>query len=51
MKKMVKDPVCGMDVDASKASYSIEYIGKTYYFCSELCMKRFEREPNRYAKV
>ena len=33
-KKLDKDPVCGMDVDASKAAASVEYEGKLYHFCS-----------------
>ncbi len=27
------DPVCGMTVDASPASYPLEHDGATYYFC------------------
>jgi RND family efflux transporter MFP subunit len=42
-----KDPVCGMEVDASKAAKS-EYRGKTYYFCSEHCKKEFDKNPARY---
>ncbi len=38
---MAKDPVCGMVVDEKKALKSI-IGGRTYYFCSESCVKTFE---------
>lgn len=47
---MVKDPVCGMEVDPDKAEYKSEYKGEVYYFCSERCKKGFERKPERFVK-
>jgi Cu+-exporting ATPase len=47
---MAKDPVCGMDVDESKAAGSSVYKGKTYYFCAPGCKTRFDKEPEKYAK-
>jgi len=41
---MVKDPVCGMDVDvkeAKKKSLVVKKKGKTHYFCSEKCKSKF----------
>lgn len=38
--ELVKDPVCKMMVDPSKA-LTAELDGETYYFCSEGCRKRF----------
>lgn len=46
----VKDPVCGMKVDSSKALYKSEYEGKTYYFCSEGCKKKFDANPLQFVK-
>ena len=43
--KLVKDPVCGMDVDPVKAAGKSEHKGKVYYFCSEHCKKRFDANP------
>ncbi len=37
---MVKDPVCGMEVDKSKA-IKLEKNGKVYYFCSQHCKNVF----------
>ena len=45
---MVKDPVCGMEVDEQQAAATAEYQGKTYYFCSPGCKKAFEKEPHKY---
>jgi Cu+-exporting ATPase len=47
---MVKDPVCGMEVNEKKAvSYSFE--GKEYYFCNETCLESFKKEPSKYMKT
>ena len=46
---MLKDPVCGMDVDPKTAAGKTEYQGKTYYFCSTGCKKAFDKEPQKYS--
>jgi len=45
---MVKDPVCGMDVDPKTAAGKSDFQGKTYYFCSQGCKKAFDKEPQKY---
>ena len=48
-----KDPVCGMDVDESKAKAegkTVIYEGKTYSFCSEDCKQKFTKDPGKYLK-
>ena len=40
---MAKDPVCGMYVDESRAVYKTSVGDITYYFCSETCLRTFER--------
>ena len=47
---MVTDPVCGMNIDSEEAAGTIEYEGKTYYFCSHECMVEFQANPRKYAK-
>ncbi len=37
----VRDPVCGMEVDKSKA-VTLEKDGQVYYFCSENCRRQFQ---------
>ncbi|MCR4281757.1 MAG: heavy metal translocating P-type ATPase, partial [Bauldia sp.] len=46
----VKDPVCGMQIDPKSAAASVERRGKTYYFCSHDCHRKFMAEPQKYAK-
>ena len=46
--QLVKDPVCGMDVDPHTAKHRAEFGGRTYYFCSARCRERFEAEPQKY---
>ncbi|MFY9588400.1 MAG: heavy metal translocating P-type ATPase [Actinomycetota bacterium] len=44
----VHDPVCGMDIDPATAAGSMEYEGKTYYFCSTSCLERFSAKPEAF---
>jgi P-type Cu+ transporter len=46
---MERDVVCGMQVDPAKAAGRSEYNGKTYYFCSVGCKKKFDANPSQYA--
>jgi YHS domain-containing protein len=48
---MVKDPVCGMDVDPKTATNKSEYKGQSYYFCSTGCKKDFDKDPEKYIKA
>ena len=45
---LVKDPVCGMDVDPHQAAGQTEQGGRTYYFCSTHCQSQFEADPGQY---
>jgi Cu+-exporting ATPase len=42
------DPVCGMTVDPARAAAKVEYDGRTFYFCSLHCARRFEPRPEYY---
>ena len=46
---MVRDPVCGMEINAQRAAALSEYQGETYYFCSTECKQEFDRNPQRFA--
>ena len=48
--QVVTDPVCGMSVDPATATYSSDFGGTTYYFCSAGCKERFDREPGKYRR-
>lgn len=47
---MATDPVCNMKVDEAKAAGRSEHNGKTYYFCAAICKKKFDENPEKYAK-
>ncbi|MCL4365162.1 MAG: YHS domain-containing protein [Candidatus Marsarchaeota archaeon] len=44
----MKDPVCGMEAGGS-SRFRSNYKGKTFFFCSESCKDRFDKEPDSYA--
>jgi cation transport ATPase len=45
---LVKDPVCGMEVDPQTAEHHLTHEGHTHYFCSASCKAKFEADPARY---
>ncbi|MGN2250584.1 heavy metal translocating P-type ATPase [Frateuria sp. GZRe14] len=45
---LVKDPVCGMDVDPHAAEHRAEHGGRTWYFCSARCRERFTEAPAQF---
>jgi TonB family protein len=54
------DPVCGkkvargkileIDEDKIRAEVTCEYKGKTYFFCSNECLEKFKKNPEKYIK-
>ncbi len=48
--QVVKDPVCGMDVNPDEA-VSVEIEGKTYCFCCEECLEEFKNDPEAYIEA
>ncbi|MDH5706046.1 MAG: TonB family protein [Candidatus Aminicenantes bacterium] len=54
------DPVCGkrvargkileIDEDKIRAEVSYKYEGKTYFFCSNECLEKFKKNPEKYIK-
>jgi P-type Cu+ transporter len=49
--RALKDPVCGMQVDPANAAASLEHAGRTWYFCSQSCLDKFQANPSRYDGV
>ncbi len=43
---MERDPICHMEV-SEKTALTIEYDGRTFYFCSEGCLDKFMTERSR----
>ena len=46
--EMVKDPVCGMDVDPETTSHHHDHGGTTHYFCGPGCKTKFKADPEGY---
>src|SRR3990172_3775912 len=47
---MVKDPVCGMEIEPARAAAVHNHRGRDYYFCSADCEAKFLENPDRYAQ-
>jgi Cu+-exporting ATPase len=45
---MVKDPVCGMEIDPKNAAANATSGGKVYHFCSKDCQQKFNKDPKKY---
>lgn len=44
----VKDPVCGMEIEAEKAAATATHGSETYHFCSAMCKTKFSMNPAKY---
>ena len=44
----VKDPVCGMEIEAATAAGHTEFKGQTYHFCGSKCKEKFDLNPAQY---
>ena len=47
---MVRDPVCGMDIDEINVPESLqaEQANSMYYFCSPECKLEFDQDPEKF---
>ena len=46
---LVRDPICGMDVDPGAGGPRSEHLGVAYHFCSEHCRGKFDADPAAYS--
>ncbi len=47
---MVKDPVCGMEIEVESVAAQEVYQGTTWYFCSASCHGKFQANPPQYIR-
>ncbi|TAK10455.1 MAG: heavy metal translocating P-type ATPase [Candidatus Manganitrophaceae bacterium] len=47
-KKTFTDPICLMEITPEESVGTVEYQGKTYYFCSQFCVDRFRESPAQF---
>jgi Cu+-exporting ATPase len=45
---LIKDPVCGMNVETTATAARSEYKGQTYSFCCSGCKAKFDHAPEQY---
>nr|WP_284734649.1 heavy metal translocating P-type ATPase [Sphingosinicella terrae] len=45
---MVKDPICGMDVDPSRSPHQFDLGDTRHHFCSARCRDKFAADPAKY---
>lgn len=50
MNIVVKDVVCGMDISTDSKFYS-DHGAETYYFCSQSCQDKFDKNPHDYIHI
>jgi len=48
-RPIVKDPVCGMQVDPERTPHHSEWGGRSVHFCSAGCKQKFDASPATYA--
>jgi P-type Cu+ transporter len=48
--RTARDPVCGMNVDPARAAGVRSVMGRTFYLCSAVCLTKFDRDPEGYAR-
>ncbi|MAQ45067.1 MAG: heavy metal translocating P-type ATPase [Confluentimicrobium sp.] len=49
--EIVRDPVCGMDVDPAISERKIDHNGREYHFCSDRCQKTFSADPSAFVEA
>jgi Cu+-exporting ATPase len=47
---MVRDSVCGMDVNPETSNWVAKQEDLDYYFCSESCQRAFVNSPSRFMR-
>lgn len=45
---MVVDPVCGRKIKEDEALCRVFYGGRTYFFCSDDCARKFSEDPENF---
>ncbi|PLX34439.1 MAG: copper-translocating P-type ATPase [Hyphomicrobiales bacterium] len=48
---LLRDPVCGMQVDPDLTKLSHEHEGHVYFFCSSGCHEKFQRTPENHIEA
>ncbi|MBL1219120.1 MAG: YHS domain-containing protein [Planctomycetes bacterium] len=49
-ERSLPDPVCGMDLSRKASVEELEYKGRVYYFCADVCCRAFKEQPEKYVQ-
>ncbi len=49
--RLVRDPVCKMDLAPERAAETREFAGETFYFCSGTCAVKFDEDAEGYTGI
>ena len=50
-EQLVRDPVCGMELERADAVGASDYRGQVYFFCSDDCKQRFLAAPSSFVSA
>ena len=50
-KAEFRDPVCGTRIDPRHSAGTRTLLGKSVFFCSNLCLEKFDISPEHYANT
>lgn len=45
------DPVCGMPVTSTSSELQRRYMDRTFFFCSQDCLRKFDADPPSYVRA
>ncbi|PZQ51550.1 MAG: copper-transporting ATPase [Rhodovulum sulfidophilum] len=45
---MIRDPVCGMEIDPAAGKPRVEHDGRTFHFCCQGCATKFAADPEAW---
>ena len=48
---VIRDPVCGMTVDAHAGKPTAEHAGRRFHFCGASCREKFLAQPERFVEA
>ena len=45
------DPVCGMEIEPARAAGTRVVSGRTFFFCSQMCLDTFDKNPDLQTSI
>ncbi len=48
--RLVRDPVCGQEMEFEGMKYTAQHMGRSYFFCSPHCKSSFKKQVSTKAR-